>query len=127
MFEILMPHHDYGYQLIWFGFSLFMTYLSYYMAIVEPPGSPSPEFKPRKGEWRRWCLKCNAYKPERAHHCRQCKKCVLRMDHHCMLFFFPIVLFFKGIFVLILSLVLTKAPGLVTALDSIICLTLSDF
>lgn len=25
------------------------------------------------------------YKPPRAHHCRKCKKCVLKMDHHCAL------------------------------------------
>lgn len=24
-----------------------------------------------------------AYKPPRAHHCRKCKTCVLKMDHHC--------------------------------------------
>eukprot|EP00397_Hematodinium_sp_SG-2012_P064382 GEMP01090959.1.p1 GENE.GEMP01090959.1~~GEMP01090959.1.p1 ORF type:complete len:197 (+),score=21.77 GEMP01090959.1:219-809(+) len=28
----------------------------------------------------KWCLK---YKPDRAHHCRMCKRCVLVMDHHC--------------------------------------------
>lgn len=31
----------------------------------------------------RWCSKCNAPKPDRCHHCRQCGACVLRMDHHC--------------------------------------------
>ncbi|CRG96207.1 palmitoyltransferase, putative [Plasmodium gallinaceum] len=30
------------------------------------------------------CDKCNyLVRPERAHHCRSCKKCVLKMDHHC--------------------------------------------
>merc|ERR1719215_565025 len=28
----------------------------------------------------KWCLK---YKPDRCHHCRVCKTCVLKMDHHC--------------------------------------------
>ncbi|KAI0354859.1 zf-DHHC-domain-containing protein [Trametes cingulata] len=32
----------------------------------------------------RWCKKCAAPKPERAHHCGTCGRCVLRMDHHCM-------------------------------------------
>ncbi|KAI0033963.1 zf-DHHC-domain-containing protein [Vararia minispora EC-137] len=32
----------------------------------------------------RYCRTCNKYKPPRAHHCKTCKQCVLRMaDHHC--------------------------------------------
>jgi palmitoyltransferase len=31
----------------------------------------------------RWCNKCDAPKPDRSHHCSTCKRCVLRMDHHC--------------------------------------------
>lgn len=31
----------------------------------------------------RWCKVCRAPKPPRAHHCRQCARCTLRMDHHC--------------------------------------------
>lgn len=31
----------------------------------------------------RFCKTCNNYKPPRAHHCRQCGRCVLKMDHHC--------------------------------------------
>ncbi|KAG0355301.1 hypothetical protein BGZ54_001218, partial [Gamsiella multidivaricata] len=30
-----------------------------------------------------WCSKCQHVKPERAHHCKVCKRCVLKMDHHC--------------------------------------------
>ncbi|SCP04486.1 palmitoyltransferase, putative [Plasmodium ovale] len=30
------------------------------------------------------CDKCDfLVRPERAHHCRSCRRCVLRMDHHC--------------------------------------------
>jgi hypothetical protein len=29
------------------------------------------------------CKKCNIVKPPRAHHCSICRRCVLRMDHHC--------------------------------------------
>ncbi|KAF9506881.1 hypothetical protein BS47DRAFT_1352375 [Hydnum rufescens UP504] len=32
---------------------------------------------------RRWCRKCWAPKPERAHHCSECNRCVLKQDHHC--------------------------------------------
>ncbi|GMK59485.1 hypothetical protein CspeluHIS016_0800910 [Cutaneotrichosporon spelunceum] len=31
----------------------------------------------------RWCRKCDAWKPDRCHHCRSCRQCVLKMDHHC--------------------------------------------
>ncbi|CAD7927468.1 unnamed protein product [Amoebophrya sp. A120] len=32
---------------------------------------------------KRYCKWCEVYKPDRAHHCRICGECVLRMDHHC--------------------------------------------
>ena len=32
---------------------------------------------------RRACKWCAKWKPDRCHHCRVCKACVLRMDHHC--------------------------------------------
>ncbi|KAJ1327893.1 palmitoyltransferase [Microdochium nivale] len=32
---------------------------------------------------KRYCKKCAAPKPPRAHHCKTCKRCVPRMDHHC--------------------------------------------
>ena len=31
----------------------------------------------------RFCKKCQATKPDRAHHCSTCRTCVLKMDHHC--------------------------------------------
>lgn len=31
----------------------------------------------------RWCETCRHVKPDRAHHCSVCGKCVLKMDHHC--------------------------------------------
>lgn len=29
------------------------------------------------------CHVCNTWKPDRCHHCNSCKRCVLKMDHHC--------------------------------------------
>lgn len=31
----------------------------------------------------RFCNKCQCWKPDRTHHCSTCRKCILRMDHHC--------------------------------------------
>lgn len=35
------------------------------------------------GHPNKWCRKCWAPKPERAHHCSTCGRCVLKLDHHC--------------------------------------------
>ncbi|KAI1135995.1 zf-DHHC-domain-containing protein [Hypoxylon sp. FL0543] len=37
----------------------------------------------RNGQLRRWCKKCSAPKPPRAHHCKTCRRCIPKMDHHC--------------------------------------------
>ena len=28
-------------------------------------------------------IRCEMYRPPRAHHCRICKRCIRKMDHHC--------------------------------------------
>ncbi|MQM03773.1 hypothetical protein Taro_036560 [Colocasia esculenta] len=56
---------------------------SVYAPDIEDPGMPIHEIK-RKGGDLRYCQKCSHYKPPRAHHCRVCKRCILRMDHHCV-------------------------------------------
>ena len=45
---------------------------------VIPDTDPDRLFKPA----RRFCIKCSAFKPPRAHHCSICGACVMRMDHH---------------------------------------------
>jgi hypothetical protein len=32
---------------------------------------------------RRLCRRCKAFKPQRAHHCSVCRRCIIKMDHHC--------------------------------------------
>ncbi|KAI1391402.1 palmitoyltransferase PFA3 [Hypoxylon trugodes] len=48
---------------------------------VNPPHATSFTVK-SNGELR-FCKKCQARKPDRAHHCSTCRRCVLKMDHHC--------------------------------------------
>ncbi|XP_024443621.1 probable protein S-acyltransferase 16 isoform X4 [Populus trichocarpa] len=54
-----------------------------FMPDIEDSSNPVHEIK-RKGGDLRYCQKCSHFKPPRAHHCRVCKRCVLRMDHHCI-------------------------------------------
>merc|ERR1719223_972269 len=37
----------------------------------------------KKSGDRRHCKWCSKYKPDRCHHCRACRTCILKMDHHC--------------------------------------------
>ncbi|KAJ4148587.1 hypothetical protein LMH87_003051 [Akanthomyces muscarius] len=44
---------------------------------------PATSFTVKSNGETRFCKKCQARKPDRAHHCSTCKRCVLKMDHHC--------------------------------------------
>ncbi|KAI9828801.1 MAG: palmitoyltransferase for Vac8p [Thelocarpon impressellum] len=72
----------------------------YSTAVFVDPGSPAdpkagysflPTHEPRQTSsltvkstgGSRFCKKCQTRKPDRAHHCSTCKRCVLKMDHHC--------------------------------------------
>mmetsp|Transcript_113392 Transcript_113392/g.315692 ORF Transcript_113392/g.315692 Transcript_113392/m.315692 type:complete len:363 (+) Transcript_113392:90-1178(+) len=45
-------------------------------------GIPALQETKRSGD-RRHCKWCAKYKPDRCHHCRVCRICILKMDHHC--------------------------------------------
>ena len=47
------------------------------------PDNDNPEGTTVASQRSRWCRKCEAAKPPRAHHCKICARCVPRMDHHC--------------------------------------------
>ncbi|RYH17586.1 hypothetical protein EON65_28370 [archaeon] len=34
-------------------------------------------------QFKKFCRKCKAFKPKRAHHCSICGRCIVKMDHHC--------------------------------------------
>lgn len=44
---------------------------------------PATSFTVKSNGEFRFCKKCQARKPDRAHHCSTCRRCVLKMDHHC--------------------------------------------
>lgn len=76
---------------------IFLLFCACYILVVVTPAGTIPNtpewtetsnkaFHPveRKREGaRRFCKWCDKYKPDRAHHCRQCRQCILKMDHHC--------------------------------------------
>ena len=37
-----------------------------------------------------YCDKCMKRRPPRAHHCKRCRHCVTRMDHHCPWYDWPV-------------------------------------
>lgn len=91
---------------IFFGLAFYvLSTVSYYRTVSCGPGSPleiqgflcrdleEGSYAPPpqvfnnvtakdNGEMR-FCSKCNCWKPDRTHHCSSCKRCILRMDHHC--------------------------------------------
>ncbi|KAL9180025.1 hypothetical protein ACHAXT_007995 [Thalassiosira profunda] len=46
---------------------------------VQPRAGPPAQ----QQRGRRMCRRCQAFKPPRAHHCSICKRCIIKMDHHC--------------------------------------------
>ena len=64
-----------------------MVFWSYIIVIRTPAGSIPLYWGFYIGDddekRKRYCLICNAFKPERSKHCSICNTCVLNMDHHC--------------------------------------------
>lgn len=54
---------------------------SHLACMLTDPGAVPLDAEPT--EDTKTCTKCKAPKPPRAHHCSICKRCVMKMDHHC--------------------------------------------
>lgn len=52
---------------------------------AQPLNSDDEEYDKEQGSrgFRKYCRRCNAFKPSRAHHCSICRRCIVKMDHHC--------------------------------------------
>lgn len=61
---------------------VFMICLCHYLCAFTNPGNIS-DSKVSKIKNFEICLKCDSKRPPRAHHCKSCDKCILKMDHHC--------------------------------------------
>ncbi|KAJ1718600.1 Palmitoyltransferase, partial [Coemansia erecta] len=77
-----------------FNFLLHLLYYNYYLAVTVPPGHVPLGWEPprtganvyelkRDTQKPRYCRMCRSFKPPRTHHCVECERCVLKMDHHC--------------------------------------------
>lgn len=79
-------------NLILFNFLSFMALSSHFKSMTTDPGAiPRNNATKEKleslnlqpGEIVYKCAKCYSIKPDRAHHCSVCKRCIKKMDHHC--------------------------------------------
>lgn len=92
IFPVLFPNNNswfYFHSCLTFCFS-FNVLFNYAMAVgrkagevKKMPWGRADIVNPNSLEQYTFCSKCVLPKPPGAHHCRQCKECVLEMDHHC--------------------------------------------
>ncbi|KAM6282020.1 palmitoyltransferase ZDHHC3 isoform 1-T3 [Porphyrio hochstetteri] len=92
---MLVPSRDYVYSVIngtLFNTLAFFALASHFRAMLTDPGAvpkgnatkefiESLQLKPGQVVYK--CPKCCSIKPDRAHHCSVCKRCIRKMDHHC--------------------------------------------
>ncbi|XP_077160504.1 palmitoyltransferase ZDHHC3 isoform X1 [Paroedura picta] len=95
LFVMLIPSRDYIYSAIngvVFHTLAFLALASHLRAMLTDPGAvpkgnatkefiESLQLKPGQVVYK--CPKCCSIKPDRAHHCSVCKRCIRKMDHHC--------------------------------------------
>ena len=74
------------------NFVVFFTWLplvmtSYFRSLLLGPGFVPLQWaplNPADSQFLQFCTFCEGYKPPRAHHCRRCQRCCMKMDHHCV-------------------------------------------
>ncbi|CAL4126347.1 unnamed protein product, partial [Meganyctiphanes norvegica] len=88
--NIICKMHCYQIYPIFISFStLFISNIRILLAVAGavPKGNATREniqrMGLREGQVIFKCPKCCSIKPERAHHCSVCQRCIRKMDHHC--------------------------------------------
>lgn len=90
-----------AFHVVSFNTIVFMLFMAHTRAVFSDPGIvPLPPHRidfsdlhskskeelqaqpPPDEDWT-ICTRCEMYRPPRAHHCRICRRCIRRMDHHC--------------------------------------------
>ncbi|KAH7637701.1 palmitoyltransferase zdhhc6-like protein [Dermatophagoides farinae] len=65
---------------------LAVTLYNFLCAIIIGPDYVPKGWRPECGDdeqYLQYCYQCDGYKAPRSHHCSKCKRCILKMDHHC--------------------------------------------
>ncbi|KAM0799110.1 palmitoyltransferase with autoacylation activity Pfa4 [Usnea florida] len=92
LFRHMEPYALERRQTVIFNVLVACIWTTYAQASFTNPGWVTPvlsqdpstsEHLPLSRRVSRWCRKCEASKPPRAHHCKVCQRCIPKMDHHC--------------------------------------------
>jgi hypothetical protein len=95
VFVMLLPSPNNAYCLInaiIFEMLSFLAFASHLKCMLTDPGAVPrgnatkdniAKLGLKEGQIVFKCPKCVSIKPDRAHHCSVCKRCVRKMDHHC--------------------------------------------
>lgn len=80
-----VPLSDVGAVLLFlYQLLLGLSWISHLRAMTTDPGTIADSSPPSSMQHPRACKLCQGrWKPPRAHHCKTCRRCIFRMDHHC--------------------------------------------
>lgn len=95
LFHHIEPHPLEFKQSLRFNFLVIALLICYYRACFTSPGRVPPGWVPSSTnnddgtiekdqtlqQRRRWCRRCDAVKPPRAHHCKTCKRYICEMEN----------------------------------------------
>lgn len=120
---IIIPLEGLGYRFFWlYNAVVLLCAVTHCRAVITDPGTMRNIHVPAQFEKPKYCKICDRrWKPPRAHHCKTCKSCIFRMDHHCPWINNCVGVYTQKIFVLFLIYVacLSAMTSLVTGLNCV--------